>query len=192
MAPSTSSQKGDNMKIQILAVALGFVSISAFAHPGGHTLICQSAPNSGSSQQIRLELTRSNSAGWYAPKATLDVNQQKFTLDTPDETKNYGETYHNSPLGVITVTIDNFSEDVGHNFGRFSVVAIPQSVQAFDTEGKPVNWSLKDEKDDCFDSSGSATFQGIFHGILRSNEKGIDLDTQILDCTLKYDSGMAC
>jgi hypothetical protein len=51
---------------------------------------------------------------------------------------------------------------------------------------------MKDEKNECYDTNGKATFKGIFHGYLHSNDTPVDLDTQIMDCELTYDSGMAC
>lgn len=167
------------------------LSNTAFAHPGGHKLVCQSARNSGSNQKIKISLSRSNATGWFAPTIEMSVENKKFQLTTPDEMNNYGTTFHNSPLKVITVTADVPSEK-NANTGYFSVVAIPGSVKAFDSENKPVKWSLKAEKDECNDSSGKANFQGIIHGYLHLENSEIDIDAQILDCELTYNSGMAC
>jgi len=109
-----------------------------------------------------------------------------------DEMNQYGETYHDSALGVILVTADNSTEKNTNTEGNFSVMAIPSSVKAVDSDGTPMKWSIQAEKDECNDSNGKAKFQGVFHGFLNSGKKNIDLDTQVLDCELDYDSGMAC
>ncbi|MGZ3790122.1 MAG: hypothetical protein ACXVLQ_16420 [Bacteriovorax sp.] len=167
------------------------LSNTAFAHPGGHKLVCQSAKHSGSNQKIEISLSRSNGTGWYAPTIEMSVENKKFKLTTPDDMNNYGTTFHNSPLKVITVTADVPIEK-NTNAGYFSVVAIPGSVKAFDTENKPVKWSLKAEKDECNDTNGRATFQGIIHGYLNVDSSDIYIDPQILDCELSYNSGMEC
>ena len=79
--------------------------------------------------------------------------------------------------------------------GRFEVTAIPATVKSFDADGKPQTWTLEKEKNECFDSNGKATFQGILHGYFndtRDGAKSQDIETQILDCELTYNSGMAC
>jgi hypothetical protein len=180
------------MKQFIATLALTLASTMALAHPGGHSLVCKSASNSGSKQAVVVDLSRSNGTGWYAPTISVEVDGSKFVLTTPDEMKNYGDTFHDSPLGVITVTADNNEEKNAAITGYFSVVAIPSSVKAFDTDGNPVKWDFKAEKDDCNDSNGKAQFQGIFRGNINSGKKQISIDTQIMDCELTYDSGMAC
>lgn len=167
------------------------LSNTAFAHPGGHKLVCKSAKNSGSTQKIEISLSRSNGTGWFAPTIEMNVENKKFQLTTPDEMNNYGTTFHNSPLKVITVTAEvPFEKNA--NTGFFSVVAIPASVKAFDIENKPVKWSLKNEKDECNDSNGRATFQAIVHGYLNVDDSETNIGAQVLDCELAYNSGMAC
>jgi hypothetical protein len=179
------------MKHLIAFFILSALSNTAFAHPGGHKLVCKSAKNSGSKQKIELSLSRSNGLGWYPPTIELNVENKKFQLTTPDEMNYYGSTSHNSPLKVIIVAAEvPFEEKT--NTGYFSVVAMPDSVKAFDIENKPVKWSLKAEKEDCNDSNGRATFQGIIHGYLNADGSEINIDTQIMDCELTYNSGMAC
>ena len=180
------------MKQLIASFVLTFATTVAFAYPGGNHLSCKSASNSGSKQVIELSLDRSNGAGWYAPVISMTVNGKKMILDTPDEMNQYGETYHDSALGVILVTADNSTEKNTNTEGNFSVMAIPSSVKAVDSDGTPMKWSIQAEKDECNDSNGKAKFQGVFHGFLNSGKKNIDLDTQVLDCELDYDSGMAC
>ena len=179
------------MKHFLALFALSFISTTAFAHPGGHTLVCKTAKISGSSKNIEISLTRSNGAGWFNPTIEVTVENKKYLLDTPDETNNYGTTFHNSPLKIITLTVEApFEENT--TGGYFSVVAIPKSVKAFDIEGAPVKWSLESEKDDCNDSNGKALFQGIFRGSIQSLDEEVNVDVQIMDCTLTYNSGMAC
>lgn len=166
----------------------------AFAHPGGHTLTCKSAKNSGANQALEISLHRSNGKGWYAPTITVKADGKSYTLDTPDDMDNYGETFHNSPLGVIHVTADNYNDNSATTFGGFSIVGIPSTVRAFDDQGSPVKYDLKTNKDQdsCYDTFGKALFQGIIQGHLKSNNKEIPFEMQILDCELVYDSGMIC
>jgi len=180
------------MKNLIATLALTIASSTAFAHNGSNTLVCKSSKNSGSKQVIEFNLVRSNGKHESAPTYSLTVNGKKYEFTTENELKSYGETFHNSPLGVITVTADNVSEEDSVNTGYISVVAVPGSVKSYDTAGKLQKWNMKDEKDDCYDTNGKATFKGIFHGYLHSNDTPVDLDTQIMDCELSYNSGMAC
>ena len=179
------------MKTLFPLIIFAALSTTAHAHPGGSQLVCKSAKNSGSNQKIELSLRRANGAGWAAPSIDIKVANQKFQLTTPDENNLYGSTFHNSPLKVITVTAFVPSE-VGANTGDLSVVAIPETVKAFDYDNNPVKWDLNSEKDECNDSHGRATFQGIIHGLFQVNEKDIQVETQILDCELSYSPGMAC
>ena len=179
------------MKHLLTLLLLSSFSIPAFAHPGGHKLVCQSSKNSGSKQKVELSLTRSNGTGWFAPIIEVTVDNKKIELTTPDDMNNYGSTFHNSPLKVITVNAD-VTFDTGINSGYFSVIAIPATVNAFDIEDKPAVWSLEAEEDECNDSNGRATFQGVLRGYLYQNENQIKLDAQIMDCELTYNSGSAC
>ncbi len=167
------------------------LSTPAFAHPGGHKLVCQSAKNSGSKQKVQVSLSRANGKGWANPVIEVNVDNKKFELTTPDEMDTYGNTFHNSPLKVVTVTAE-VPFDTGITSGHFSVIAIPETVKAFDIDNNPVKWSFEAEKDECNDSNGRATFQGIMRGYLYINEEQTDVDTQIMDCELTYNSGMAC
>ncbi|WP_413289211.1 hypothetical protein [Bdellovibrio sp. HCB337] len=180
------------MKHVITSLVLLLISTGALAHSGGHTLVCKSAMNSGSNQVIEFYLHRANYSEDYAPEISVTINGQKHILPTPHESKPYGQTFHNSPLGVITVTANNYYENKVNLWGGFSVVAIPNTVTAFDTDGKAVKWDFEAEKDECNDRNGSAKFKGIFHGDLRNKKSDIPIDTQILDCELTYSSGMAC
>ena len=168
------------------------VSHTAFAHPGGNKLVCKSANNSGSKQKLEVLLTRSNGLGWYEPTIKVNVDGKELQLTTPNAKKNYGTTFHNSPLKVITVTAEVPYADKS-NTGSFTVVAMPESVKAFDNDNHPVKWSWKTEQDECSDANGRATFKGIIRGQL-SNEDGTSttIDPQIMDCELSYNSGMAC
>jgi hypothetical protein len=167
------------------------LSTTAFAHPGGHTLVCHSAKNSGSKQNFAITLKRSNGTGWFNPTIDVTVANKQIELTTPDEMNNYGTTFHNSPLKVITVTAEVPFEKAS-NTGYLSIVAMPDTVKAYDNENKPVKWSLQSEKDECNDSNGRATFQAIVHGNIYEGEAENNVDTQILDCELTYNSGMAC
>jgi hypothetical protein len=186
-----------NMKKLLATIALSLISASAFAHPGGHTLTCKSASKSGSKQNVQFLLSRANAVGLVAPFYSVTIDGKKTEFKPEDEMKSFGETYHNSPLGVITVTATNREDEKASALGNFSVVAIPNSVKAFDPRGKLVKWRFNNEKDACYDANGSAQFKGIFHGYLYikgssdQNQKP-DLDTQIMDCELTYNSGMAC
>lgn len=180
------------MKLLIPLILFAVISNNAHAHPGSNTLICKSAKNSGSQQNLAITVARANGKGWINPTIALDVNEKNFELTTPDENNNYGETFHNSPLKVITVTVDVPYEETSNN-GQFSIIAIPSTVKAYDKENKPMKkWTLKAEKEGCNDSNGKATFQGYIRGNLSVENKDIQIDTQILDCTLEYGSGMAC
>jgi len=179
------------MKALLVTMTFMFTQF-ALAHSGSNTLTCKSAKNSGSKQMIQLSLSRGNTAGLAAPTISMKVDGQAYTLDTPEDTLSYGETFHNSPLGVVRVTAENYNDNAAAIRGGFSVVAIPSTVRAFDNQGHPVKWSLKSEKDECNDSNGKATFQGVFHGDLNANKKDVSVEPQILDCELVYDSGMAC
>lgn len=180
------------MKKIFTAIIITITSTAAFAHSGGHELTCRSAKNSGSHQPIKISLARANTVGLWAPKISIAVKRKKHTLDTQDDMVSYGETFHNSPLGVITVTVSNRDENTAVVFGGFSIVAIPNSVRAYDPQGRPMKWKFTDEKDDCYDSAGRARFHGIFRGHLKSYGKDIPLETQVLECELTYTSGMAC
>ncbi len=182
---------------QLAAITIVLSTSNAFAHPGSHGLSCKSAAQSGSNQQLVFTLSRSNGTGWAAPSFSVTVNGQKTDIETTDEMQTYGETFHNSPLGVIRVSANNMNGTQPNEIWA-TVTAIPSTVKAFDSEGKPVKWTFEKEKDDCSDSNGKAKFKGIIHGTLRTNansaEKATDinLDTQIMDCELTYNSGMAC
>jgi hypothetical protein len=179
------------MKLLIALSVFATLSTSAFAHPGTNRLVCKSAANSGSTQNVEVHVTRFNSTGWSNPTIELTLGNNKFELTTPDEMDNYGETIHDSPLKVIRVT-GAVPYEKDNNNGYFSVTAKPETVKAFDLDGNPVQWSLEAEKDDCYDSNGSSTFQAIIKGLIYSNEKLQLIDTQVLDCELTYNSGMAC
>lgn len=180
------------MKQFIASITLMLTSTLAVAHPGGHHLECKSAANSGSTQKIEFKLDRSNGTGWFAPDITVTIDGAAHKMTTPDEMKSYGETNHDSPLGVITVSADNSRDKKAAVSGSVSVLAIPATVKAYDTEGNLVQWNIQQEKDECNDSNGKAVFQGIFRGYIIDGKKNINIDTQVLDCELTYDSGMAC
>jgi hypothetical protein len=167
------------------------ISQTAFAHPGGNTLVCHSAKQSGSSQKIELSFSRSNGPGWYEPDLEMNIGGNKFKLTTPDEMSLYGATFHDSPLKVISDSAEVPYDDNTNN-GFVNVVAIPNTVKAFDSGNKPVKWSMKKEKEECYDTNGRATFQGIIQGHVYVDKKEINVEAQILDCELTYDSGMSC
>lgn len=179
------------MKLLIPLMIFATFSNMAHAHPGGHRLVCKSAKNSGSAQKLDFSLARSNGKGWHAPTIEVIVDNKKIEFSTPDEMDNYGTTFHNSPLKVITVTAEVEYDGI-QNAGNFSIVAIPETVKAFDTENNPVQWSFEAEKDECNDTNGKAIFQGIINGYLYEGKENIHIDTQIMDCVLTYNSGMAC
>lgn len=183
---------GFKMKQLIVSLVLTLAATQVFAYGGSSDLICKSASKSGSNQVVEVKLKRSNGSGWFTPVISATVDGKEFVLTTTDEMKSYGSTFHNSPLGVITATANNFEEINATTYGTFSVVAIPRSVQSFDLNGKPVKWNFEAEKDECNDSSGKAKFQGIIRGFLKSGTTRINIDTQVLDCELNYNSGMAC
>lgn len=180
------------MKKIFVTLALSMASTVSFALPGSHELTCRSTKNSGTRQPLKISLARANAVGLWAPKVSITVEGKKHTLDTQDDMVSYGGTFHNSPLGVITVTFSNYNDNTNAVFGGFSVVAIPNSVRAYDTQGRPVKWTFTNEKDDCHDAAGRARFHGIFRGTLNSHGKDVPLETQVLDCELTYNSGTAC
>lgn len=179
------------MKHIIIFSFLTIISHSVFAHPGSSTLICKSAQALLPKQNVEVFIKRANGTGWGSPIIEVSVSGVKTVLSTPDDMSNYGETFHNSPLKVIRVTaiVPDGEES---NSGIFSVVAMPQSVEAFDREGNPVNWSLKAEDDECYDVSGKSIFKGIIKGQFKKEANETQIDSQILDCTLSYNSGMSC
>lgn len=178
---------------QLIAFFILLIAASrnAYSHTGTNKLVCKSAKESGPTQSVGISLTRSNSTGYYAPIIDMNVGNQIFRLNTPSEMKHYGNTFHNSPLKVITATVEvPFKNNA--NTGYLTILAIPETVKAYDVNNKPVEWSLELEKDECNDSNGRATFQGIIHGLLNANGSEISIDAQVMDCELTYDSGMAC
>lgn len=180
------------MKQLFALIVFGTLSTTAFAHPGGHKLVCQSAKNSGSKDKVAISLYRSNGKGFFAPIIKVSINQKEILLHTPDDLDNYGTSFYNSPLGSITVSAEVPFEEKTNN-GHFKIVAIPKTVKAFDPEGKPVKWSFKAQKEDCYDTNGSATFKAIIDGyIYFEGTDGKQIETQILDCELTYNSGMTC
>lgn len=180
------------MKLLIPLMIFAALSNNAHANPGGNTLVCKSAKNSGSSQKLEVFVTRANEKGWINPTIKLSVDDNKFELRTPDENNNYGTTFHNSPLKVITVTVEVPLRKRGTT-GKFSIIAIPSSVKAFDDENKPAkDWTLNAQLEGCFDTNGRAEFQGYINGYLRLNDNSTSIYTQLLDCELTYSSGMAC
>jgi hypothetical protein len=176
----------------LLASVLSLVSSIVMAQPGSHALTCKSAKHSGSHQIIEISLRRSNSVGFAAPSILMKVDGATYKLESPDDMKSYGDTFHNSPLGVIQISANNYDEENAAVRGSYSVVGIPSTVRAFDEEGNPVKWSLKKDLDFCFDSNGKAVFKGVLHGDIYVNEKLISIEPQILDCELIYNSGSAC
>lgn len=180
------------MKLLIPLIIFAAVSNIAHAHSGGNKLVCKSAKNSGSNQKIEILLSRGNTKGFAAPTIELTVDNHKFELTTPDDNNNYGTTFHNSPLKIITITAE-VPYEKNANTGDFTVVAIPETVKAFDDQNQPVKkWTLEAEKEGCNDSNGKALFQGYINGYMRADQSDVPLDTQILDCELSYNSGMAC
>lgn len=171
-------------------------SSMALATPGWSRLTCYSSVNSGSKQKLVLSVQRYNAAGLTSPEIKVSVDGKIYKLDTPDDMNLYGETVHNSPLGVIRITADNWRTEHG-TLGFFSVTGIPSTVKAYTTDGKPVQWSLDAEKQECYDENGKATLKGIFRGMLELVPKErrpemIPLDVQVMDCELEYNSGSAC
>ena len=182
------------MKKLITILALSLAPALAFAHPGGNSLVCKSAKRSGSKQVVEFTLARSNGTGWYPPEFSVTVDGKKTEFKNDDETQSLGETIHNSPLGVILVTADNTGVENAPIYGQFQVTAVPSTVKAYDTDGKLVKWNFNAEKSECYDSNGKATFKGVFKGYIYENgrSEGQNLDVQVMDCELTYDSGMAC
>lgn len=174
------------MKQVLTLLVFGILSTTAFAHPGSHRLSCQSVLNSGAKQKVEVSLVRSNGKGWYAPTIKVTLDKKEVVLNTPDDMDNYGSTFHNSPLKVVTVTAE--VQDSGY----FSIIAIPETVKAFDLEGNPVQWSFEAEKDECNDTNGSATFKAIINGYIYQDGADDKIETQVLDCKLTYNSGMTC
>lgn len=179
------------MRNLILTLSLCFFSTTAFAHPGGHSLVCKSLPNA--KRKLELSLARSNGTGWYPPSFSIAVDGKKHEFTTDDEMKTFGSTFHNSPLGVIVVTADNSGDDQdGTRFGYFQVVGIPSTVKAYDPQGKRIKWSPELEKDACVDANGKATFKGMIRVEFREGQDSFELEGEPMNCELTYNSGMAC
>jgi hypothetical protein len=183
------------MKLLLSIFALALMSQTAFAHPGSHSFVCKSVNNSGLNQKLEVHIKRMNGVGWIHPTIEMTLNDQLHTFTTPSDESNYGETFHNSPLGVITSSVEVPYEEATVN-GHFRIVAMPKTVKAFDYEGNPVEWKLEDEQGEegeCYDSNGSAKFQAIINGYFNfQKSEFIKIETQILDCELTYNSGMSC
>lgn len=180
------------MKILIPVILLAALSGTAHAHPGGHLLVCKSAIDSGSKEAVEISLRRSNGTGWFAPQIDIKIDAKQFRLTTPKENSNYGVTFHNSPLHVITIDAEVPFMSNKKNSGYFSVIAMPNTVKAFDYNNNPVEWSLEAEKEECNDTNGRATFKAIFHGYFHNFSEEVRPEIQVLDCELTYDSGMSC
>jgi hypothetical protein len=180
------------MKRILATVALLLVPVTAHAHPGGHTLVCTS--KKGAKQSVKVELSRMNGIGWAGPAFSITVDGAEHDFSTEDEMLSFGETVHDAPLGIVHVTADNSEDKTATTWGHFTVTAIPRTVKAYDSDGKRRKWSLADERADpsCYDSNGKATFRALFVGGLGDSSGSTDLDAQILDCELAYDSGMSC
>lgn len=180
------------MKLLIPLIIFTALSTNAHAHSGSQKLFCKSAKNSGSQQKLKFFLKRGNVAGYVAPIIKVHLDNKQFVLNTPDDTSNYGTTLHNSPLKVITVTAEVPNDGVG-NTGHFTIVAIPETVKAFDFQNEPAKpWSIEDQKEGCYDVGGSAKFQGYIEGSIYNGKDYVEVETQILDCTLEYNPGMSC
>lgn len=157
---------------------------AAFAHPGTNTLTC-TAKNGVTA----FRLHRFNSTGWMAPLMDVTYQGKTYNFRPEDEENTFGETIHDSPMGIIYVTAGVRDPQ----YSNFTVKAIPQTVQAFDMDGNPVKWDLQKANDECSDSNGKAKFQGVFKGYMQLDSKTtLDMDAQIMDCELEYNSGMAC
>jgi hypothetical protein len=177
---------------RIIAIALFFTSTTVFAHPGGHSLTCHSSARSGSKQIVDFKLSRMNGPGWVEPGYEITIDGKTYAYQGTSENFSYGDTFHNSPLGVINITATNAEENLPENNSFFRITGIPSTVQAFDSDGNKVVWDIKDDQDECYDTNGRAVFQGVIHGWLDDHGNSIEFDTQVLDCELTYDSGMAC
>lgn len=179
------------MKHLIIITIFSILSKPVFAHPGSSTLVCKSVDKLGSKTMLEVLVKRANGIGWGSPTVEIKVNGKLTTLSTPDDMNNYGETFHNSPLKVIRVTAI-VEQSEGSNYGAFSILAIPQSVKAFDKTGMPVKWSLKAENDECYDVHGKATFKGIIRGFIQNSDSQTQIDAQVMECSLIYNPGMSC
>jgi hypothetical protein len=180
------------MKKKLLWIVslISLVAVQALAHPGSHTLSCRSV-KTANSKSIEFSLRRSNGPGWFAPGWTVMIDKKKYNFEPTDENKDFGETIRDVPLGVIYITADNMG-DGESNQGSFSLMAIPGSLRM---NGQPPKWNFKNEKDQCYDSNGKATFSGIFRGTLvqgAGKQLDLDLGPVLMSCKLEYDSGMAC
>lgn len=169
---------------------ISLVAVQTLAHPGRHSLSCQSV-KTANSKSISFSLERSNGTGWFAPGWTVVVDKKKYEFNPTDENKDYGETIRDVPLGVVYISADNIN-DGETNQGSFSLMAIPNTLKM---NGLIPKWNLRNEKDPCYDSNGKATFNGIFRGTLVQGEGKqleLDLGPVLMSCRLEYDSGMAC
>ena len=179
------------MKLAAAVVALSLVSAPALAHPGGQTLSCHSL--AGAKRTVELSLSRMNGKGWATPAFTMTIDGTAHDFTSDDEMMTFGETVHDSPRGVIRVTADNRENTAATSFGGFTVTAIRRSVKAYDRDGHRVYATAASASQDaCYDSNGKAVFRAVFRGWLHDATHDVKLDAQVLECTLEYDSGMAC
>ena len=176
-------------KILSVVSLVVLVGVQTFAHPGSHDVTCRSISAAGV-KPIEFTLTRSNGVGWAPPSWTVVMDKKKYKFEPSDEMKLYGETVRDVALGVIYITADNINDGKGDQ-SSLALMAVPSSVRQ---NGRIPTWSFKHEKDPCYDSNGSATFQAIFSGMLQP--AGAQTSTEIapvmMACKLQYDSGMAC
>lgn len=167
-------------------------STGAFAYSGGNSLSCKSQHTRNA-----FSLVRSNSPGWTAPSFSLTIRGKTYTIATQDDSKSWGETIHNAPMGLIYVTANNLEEKGAENRISITVQAIPRTVKAYDHNGRQIKWSLKDEQSEsgCYDSNGKATFKALIGGSYLLEDEGGSLKSVepiLMDCVLTYNSGMAC
>lgn len=182
------------MKASLLMFATTLVaSASAFAVPGQASLVCQSA--AGAKQNLKVEIARADSEGDWAPQIRLTVDGKAYTPKSLDIRRSYGETIHDATLGVIVVTANTYRGAKGDQISA-QVMAVPGTVKTFDQDGKPAApWKLEnDDGGSCIDGYGKASFKGVFTGGVtpQSASEGVQIQNQILDCELSYDTGSAC
>ena len=173
-----------------MLAAISFLSSTAQAHPGSHTLICKGNKTQTAAQDVTFSMKRVNAIGWGAPAFSLQVAGKEIKLDSPDENKFYGDYINDAPIGLIYITAANSAYE--KNNYHVSIKAIPNTVKAVDTNGKAIKWNIKDERDTCYNSNGKATFQGIFSSDVTTNGQSSSVQPMLVQCTLDYSSGMAC
>lgn len=164
-------------------LSLLFFCMPVLANPGNYTVVCHAKT---AEQHIDFSIQRMNDVNWQPPKFFLKINKKTFNLPSPDSSQNYGQTIKDIPLGLIYITATHLLSQ--KNNYNLELKGIPDSVKS----SPKTKWSLKQEKNQCYDKNGHASFQAILSGSIVECGKTTELQPTLLQCTIDYNSGMSC